>query len=283
MIDDLSQVLKRLLEVSAARFPDRLNNLAEAVISFDRPSESFNPSQTTVNLFLYDIRENVELRNNEPTIERNNGTVTIRQAPLRVDCSYLVTAWAVGGEELELQEHRLLSQVLQVLSGYPTIPEPFLEGTLLAGQTPPLPVVTAQMHGLQNPAEFWNAIGNQLHPSITVTATISIEPLTLEAADYPIVIAKALHFKELVSSEEETPFFQIGGHVTDAESKPIQNAAVTLVEQDLSTVTNASGAFNFSSVAAGNYTLRVQWGDIAQAVEITVPAPIGSHYNVQLV
>ena len=167
MIRDLSQVLGRILEDSrlSSRFPE----LAAAQISFERPSETFNPGQTTVNLFLYDIREHLELRNNEPSVEMRGGQAIIHNPPKLIACSYLVTAWPVGGEELPLQEHRLLSQVLQVLSAYPTIPESFLGSTLLAGQEPPLPMVTAQVDGVQGAAEFWTALGNQLRPSLTVT------------------------------------------------------------------------------------------------------------------
>ena len=117
MISDLSQVLRKILEDSR-RFPE----LAEAQVSFERPSETFNPGQTTVNLFLYDIREHLELRSNEPSIEMRGGQAIIHNPPKRIACSYLVAAWPVGGAELPLQEHRLLSQVLQVFSAYPTIP-----------------------------------------------------------------------------------------------------------------------------------------------------------------
>ncbi|NEO02350.1 MAG: DUF4255 domain-containing protein, partial [Moorea sp. SIO3I7] len=86
MIRDLSQVLRRILEQTSlsSRFPE----LAEAQISFERPSETFSPGQTTVNLFLYDIREHLELRNNEPTIERRNGQAIIHNPPKRIACSY---------------------------------------------------------------------------------------------------------------------------------------------------------------------------------------------------
>src|SRR5204863_5477003 len=113
MIRDLSLTLQAILDDSAlsATFPE----LAATQVVFDRPVETFNPTQTAIDLFLYDIRENMELRSNEPTMRRLNGQAEIRRPPLRVVCSYLVTAWPVGGSDLALQEHRLLSQALQVL------------------------------------------------------------------------------------------------------------------------------------------------------------------------
>ena len=288
MIRDLSQVLRRILE--APRLSSRFPELAEAQISFERPSETFNPGQTTVNLFLYDIREHLELRSNEPNIERRNGQAIIHNPPKRIACSYLVTAWPVGGEELPLQEHRLLSQVLQVLSAYPTIPEiPFLENTRLAGQEPPLPMVTAQVDGVQSAAEFWTALGNQLRPSITVTATIAIKEL-FEPEPIPIVITQDLQLGQRISpsSEQILPateqrFFRIGGRVTDADNRPVVGATVLLVERNLTAATDGDGQYSIGAIPAGAYTLRVRLGDLVQEVNITIPVKtIESNYNVEL-
>jgi hypothetical protein len=288
MIRDLSQILRRILEDSrlSSIFPD----LAAAQISFDRPSETFGPGQTTVNLFLYDIREHLELRSNEPTIERRNGQAIIHNPPKRIACSYLVTAWPVGGEELPLQEHRLLSQVLQVFSAYPTIPEiPFLENTRLAGQEPPLPLITAQVDGVQSAAEFWTAMGNQLRPSITVTVTLAINEL-FEPEPTPIVITQDLQLGQRISpsSEQLVPateqrFFRIGGRVTDAENKPVVGAAVLLVERNLSAATDGDGQYTIGAIPPGTYTLRVQLEDLIQEVNITIPVEtITTNYNVEL-
>ena len=44
----------------------------------------------------------MELRSNEPTLRRLNGQVEIQRPPLRVACSYLITAWPIGGTDLAL-------------------------------------------------------------------------------------------------------------------------------------------------------------------------------------
>ena len=80
MIRDLSLTLQAILEDPALNtsFPE----LTAAQIVFDRPVETFNPTQTTIDLFLYDIRENMELRSNEPTMRRLNGQVELQRPPL---------------------------------------------------------------------------------------------------------------------------------------------------------------------------------------------------------
>jgi hypothetical protein len=45
----------------------------QALIAFDRANDGFKPAQTTVDLFLFDVRENVELRRNEPRNEGSTG------------------------------------------------------------------------------------------------------------------------------------------------------------------------------------------------------------------
>jgi hypothetical protein len=284
MIRDLSLTLQAILDDPAlgATFPE----LAAAQIVFDRPVETFNPTQTTIDLFLYDIRENLELRSNEPTRRRLNGQVEIRPPPRRVACSYLITAWPVGGTDLALQEHRLLSQVLQVFSRFPQIPAPFLRGQLV-GQEPPLPMMTAQPDGLKEPAEFWTAIGNKLRPSLTVTVTIGMEVFAPVTA--PIVVTEEVRLGErtgpvedVISPPTRQLFFRIGGQVTDASNAPVAGAMVTLVGTGFATQTEADGYYTIGSIPAGTYTLHAQLGATTHDVTVTIPAPAGSHYNVQL-
>jgi hypothetical protein len=162
MISDLSLTLRAILTQSG--LPPEL---AAAQIVFDRPSEQFAPTQTAVDLFLYDIRE-----------DRDSG-VGMRSSGLSVRplaCTYLITAWPVGGPELALQEQQLLSDVLQVLAPHPTIPPQFLQGSL-AGHDPPPQLLLMHPDALKNTAEFWTSLGSKLRPSLSVTATFRVPPL----------------------------------------------------------------------------------------------------------
>lgn len=266
----------------AASYPE----LAAAQILFDQPTEQFKPSQTTINLFLYDVRENMELRSNEPLFERRNGEVIIRPAATRLDCSYLLTAWPVGGAELALQEHRLLSQAFAVLTSHATIPGAYLRGKL-AGQRPPLPVVTAPAEGLKNPAEFWGALGSKLRPSLNLTVTISMDVLPVVTAQE--VTASEIRFGERAATGEdglkpETRLntLRISGRVTDATDAAVAGAEVGLQQLGVSAVTDAEGRYELGPLSPGTYTLRVRSGSIAKDKEITVPATAGVDFNVKL-
>jgi len=270
MIQDLSQTLRALLDQPGLPEP-----LASAEIAFDRPVEQFNPQTTTIDLFLYDIRENLELRSNESDldIDFSSGMATLRRPALRVDCTYLITAWPVGGMEIALQEHQLLSQVLQLFARYPTIPEPFLQGGL-RGQEPPLPLTISAADGLKNPAEFWTALSSPLRASIAIRVTLSLS--SADAETLPIAIAHKLSLNGEIG-------YQFGGQVTDAGNRPIVDATVTLVERNLSVTTDAEGCYRFSAVPAQTYILRVKRPNITDRdFPITVPPLTARQYNVRV-
>ena len=284
MIRDLSLSIQALMDdpALAGEFPE----LFGAQIAFDRPVESFNPTIPTIDLFLFDIRENVELRSNEPQLTRVGGQVSIRRAPMRVSCSYLLTAWPVSGGDLALQEHQLLGQALQVLSRYPHIPPQFVKGQL-AGQAPPLPMLTAQNDGLREPHDFWSAIGNRMRASIVVTATIGLDVHAPVVA--PEVTMSQVHLGPRLSADGPglaasagPPRFRIGGRVTNAASEAVVDASVNLLEIGLAAKTDEAGRYQLGAMAAGTYTVRVQKGAAVSTVSVTVPPAPGADYDVEI-
>ena len=274
MIDDVSNALKSILDDLAIKRDCK--ELFDAAIRFDRPGEHFTPTQSsTVSLFLYDIREDPALRNNEPLIERDSkGRSVMRRPPLRVACSYLVTAWAdSASDDALLLEQRLLSQTIQVLSCYPVIPAEFFpESSKLRTQEPPLPMVITQMDGVKDPADFWSAIGGKLRPSFVVTVTISLpvfEPSAPEGA--PTVTERRIDIGERTSLDEkgikpetlsssELKDLKLFGTVTDAGGKPVKDAIVSIAELDVQATTGVDGRYNLGVVPKGKYVLRVKPG-----------------------
>jgi hypothetical protein len=266
MIDDLSQTLRSLLSRA----------MGQAQIVFDQPSEAFKPTQTTLNVFLYDIRENLELRGSEPRVEQRTAQrVAIRRPPFRIACSYLITAWAVGGTEPPLQEQRLLSQALLVLKQYPTIPAAFLPASL-KDQEPPLPMVVAQADGLKEPHEFWTAIGNKLRPSITATATIGMEMTEPEEASlvqvHDLILGERTSPAERkLQSATRSEGGRLAGRITDAGGKPVRDAIVSVVGTALRTRTDAEGRYLLRLLPPGNYTLKAQKEAMERTLPVTIP------------
>ena len=276
MIRDLSQSLRNLLDDPglAPDFPE----LEAADVVFDRPTQTFVPAQTAVDLFLYDIHENVELRSNQPELIRSGPLATEHKPPVRLECRYLVTAWPVGGAEIPLQEHRLLSQALQVLLRSPTLPAHFLAGQL-AGQVPPLPMIAPDPDGLKSPAEFWSSMGSQLRAAFTVAVTISVPALPPRIGT--IVTTKRARFGPGGGPSDET-LIAIGGQVVDGAGNGVGGAIVDVLETGVRVSTDADGRYLLSRVPAGNVTLRVVATGFQVAIR-GVPVP-GSpaDYEIQL-
>ncbi len=281
MIDDLSQTLKAIL-----RKPGIPEELARAEILFDHPSEKFNPQQPTIDLFLYDIREDPNLRSNEEIIERRNGRVFTHRAPMRVACSYLVTAWPASGPDVALQEQRLLGQVLQVFAALDVIPPEFLHGSL-KGQSPSLPIVTALVDPEKNLSEFWTALGSQFRPSLTITVTFALEVAKVDNSAMVISAETLVEPRKSMADPkkqvgERDRFFRIGGRVLDAQKKPIEKARVLMVGTGLEKTTDTRGRFVLSGVEAGDFTLRVESGSKTQEFKIHVPPRDKETYDLAL-
>lgn len=173
MIDDLDKTLAALLKRELAP------GLAEQIqISFEAPDDRFPPQSVTtpaIDLFLYDVRENLELRSNDVLLDWQSDGTARRHMPVRIDASYLITAWPREGLANPAQdEHRLLGEVMRVLLRHRTLPQELLDGTL-ADSDLPLPVSTLQPGRLQSLGEFWQAMGGKPKAAINFTVTLSID------------------------------------------------------------------------------------------------------------
>ena len=128
----------------------------------------------TVDVYLYDIREDLRRRERGWVDVRGEGGNVIgrRPSPRHFKMSYLVTAWTQRPED----EHRLLSSLLQCFMKYDALPRELVVGPLAdTGMTVPLSV------GLPPPedrgfADVWSALGGELKPSLDV---VVIAPLDI--------------------------------------------------------------------------------------------------------
>jgi hypothetical protein len=282
MIRDLDDTLKAILDDPAS--PTELRN---ADVSFEAPDKGFAPAQATVNLFLYEVKENRELRDPVPITEKVGDIFVRRRPPVRADCTYIATTWSsqVGAAKVA-EEHRLLSQALLWLSRFPIIPVGFLQGSLI---NPPFPhpTMVAQMDGNKNAGEFWSALGIPPRPAFYLTVTIAMN-LGIQVPEGPPVVTKEIHLKRKMPPGVTEPmletFFGIGGTVRNANTlAAITNAQVTILELERATVTDQEGRFHFSDLEEGNYTLRAAATGFATADKaILVPGTVLNAYDVSL-
>jgi hypothetical protein len=173
VLHDLDATLAALLRAELS-----VQNVA---VSFAAPDDQFPPpgiSLPAIAFFLYDVREAHDLRSAQWELNRQaDGMYTRTPPPVRVTCSYLITAWpSASTPDPSQDEHRLLGEVMKVLLRHPAIPDGYLTGEL-AGQDPPMPakiIAEAQLHSL---GEFWQAMGGKpkatLHYAVTVSVDVS--------------------------------------------------------------------------------------------------------------
>jgi hypothetical protein len=168
MIHEVDDALRRMLREQALRGTD-------VDIALDAPTKDWAARRNapTVNLYLYDIREDLRRRSRGMINEYgDDGRVAARHLPPRyIKLSYLVTAWTQRPED----EHRLLSELLLTLLAYDALPPALLGGTL-ARLKLPVPITVA----LPPPedrafADVWTALGGELKPSLDLTVSAPVD------------------------------------------------------------------------------------------------------------
>jgi hypothetical protein len=162
-------------------------------VKFEMPTADWTAAipKPIVNLFLFDVRENHELRSNQVVESRTANVATVTRSPVRIDLSYLITAWTTEVSD----EHYLLGRVLATLVAYPFLPAEVLQGTML---TQPLPVPTwaAQPERTPNSWEFWSGSNGRLKAGISYVVTVAVAPFL--PVTHPVVTEKILnvHLKD---------------------------------------------------------------------------------------
>ncbi|TNM39694.1 DUF4255 domain-containing protein [Nocardioides albidus] len=135
-------------------------------VVFDAPTKDWAARRNapTVNLYLYDIREDLKRRPSGFMEERNeDGIVVVRRPAARFfKLSYLVTAWTQRSED----EHQLLDGLLRAFLQYDALPDRLVTGPLAEpGEAVKMTI------GLPPPedrafADVWSALGGELKPSL---------------------------------------------------------------------------------------------------------------------
>jgi Pvc16 N-terminal domain len=160
--DALSLLLRR--ELAATGFQ-------EVNIAFEAPNREWAASvtQPTLNLFLYDLRENQQRRAAQWERGEVQGRRKETRPPLWLDASYTLTAWARAAQD----EHRMLSQAISTLQRYPELPEDVLSSEQ-TGQLRRLGPLRTRLGDpqLDANADFWTAIGGPYKLSFHYIVTI---------------------------------------------------------------------------------------------------------------
>ena len=176
MIHDVDESLRTLLQRD-------VRGAGEVEVAFDAPSTDWasRRSGPAINIYLYDIREDLTRRNimyERIPSEDDPRITSARRPPSRFfKLSYLLTAWTQRPED----EHRLLSSCLGCMLRYEVIPTDALAGALI-GIGPRCQLQVAQPPpGDRSISDIWTALGGELKPSLDVRVTA---PFVVERGGY---------------------------------------------------------------------------------------------------
>jgi len=134
---------------------------------FDAPTKDWasRRNSPTIDIYLYDIREDLRKRGRGLLNEYDGARVVARRLPPRhFKLSYLITAWTQRPED----EHRLLSELLSCFLRHDAFPEDVLEGDLAELGLPVAITIALPPPEDRSFADVWSALGGELKPSLDV-------------------------------------------------------------------------------------------------------------------
>jgi hypothetical protein len=246
---DLDEALRTLLrrELEAHGF--------EGVeIAFDAPASDWSAKLTapTVNLFLYDLRENLGQSEASPRDVRLNGANMSAPPPMRLEVTYAVTAWTKAVED----EHRLLSQVLAILFSHTSLPADLLAGRLAAASR--LRAIETEVgRPKEEKADFWTSIGGRYKASIDYAIRIEVES-GLMFTRGPQVRSQTMRLELDGVRRTMEELQRFGGVVRDSSGEPVADVWVALPDLGKMTSSDREGRFLFDGLRPGDHKVEAR-------------------------
>lgn len=270
MISELDETLKQLLIKKGSLNPSEID------IRFETPKREWSAtiSRPTVNFYLYDVRENHDLRRTEWFEGNADGAALRKKNASRMNLSYLITVWTSNIDD----EHRLLWHVLQTLFRFPIIPDEILSGKL-ADQPYQIETRTAQPDGLfSNPSDFWAALDNEIKPSINYVVTVPLDLDITVTAPY----VTGIEVRTAQIEGEKEPGVPVSGKLFEKgkPNKPLPGTKILAREARSVTQSDKAGNYSFTRLPPGKHTIQVLVkGKGLKESTITVPS---ESYDIEI-
>ena len=263
MLEHLHTTLQRLLH-------DRGNIPRDQVdVRFDAPTREWVQAllRPTLDFFLFDTRENIELRHTNLESTRRNGRAIYRVPARRFDLRYMVSALTTTVED----EHLLLWRTLLTL-----LKNPELSGELLPeplrGVNPP---IVAQVRAPEEAGllvDLWSGFDTPPRPALLYVVTV---PVDLGFGyDSPLVLTRTARYHDRDAPGAPDVRRHIGGVVRNRAGTALVGADVSRDGSALPpSVTDGEGRFLLAGVPEGPVALRVSRAEKpAHVASLRVPA-----------
>lgn len=276
MLADLRTTLQNLLHQRGRISEDEVD------VRFEMPTRQWVESLTkpTINMYLFDVQENTELRTTTVQQTRSARMAEFRMPPRRFDLRFMVSMLTTIVED----EHLLLWRTLQTLMKYAQLPDDLLSDTLREARPAVIGQVSKTDDG-PNLLDVWSALELPPRPSLLYVVTV---PLELDIAyEAPLVLTRTVRYARPSPEDEAagrgidpersvvfaTGAPTIGGTLRNHDGTPVAHALVAVVGGVASSTTNEEGRFTLRQVALGPLTLQITRGDTpAKQVVVQVPS-----------
>ncbi|HWF34407.1 MAG TPA: Pvc16 family protein [Solirubrobacteraceae bacterium] len=244
---DLDDALELLLrrELSGTGFEG-------VAIAFEAPDREWAKAltQPTLNLFLYDLRENRQRRAAAWEGGSEDGRRVETRPPLWLDASYTLTAFSRAVQD----EHRLLSQALTALSSYPDLPEDVLGGPL-AGACQQFGKLHTRVGdpGHDATPDFWTAVGGPYKLSFHYIVTVPFPSGSVLHRGPPVQVQRVSVGDRLTRRPDLEERSRVAGSVVERDGSGVAEVWVTL--RDLGRVCESDplGRFSFTGIPPGSH------------------------------
>lgn len=218
-----------------------MNGDEDLTVAFDAPTREWasrQSSSSTVNCFLYEVREDPDRAWLDTRPVRNDDQAVVGRHPRvrHFKLSYLVTVWAKEPRD----EHNVLDRLLRLFLDHPFLPE--AHDTSMdaypAGAYPVRVDLARPRKGDDNGlslSDLWSAIGGELRPSLelvihvpVVPSAVPLEPpappveheLTLDTGIEPVAPDRVVRRRRVRTDptkrrEHVTGRERVGGHAAE--------------------------------------------------------------------
>ncbi|HWF72799.1 MAG TPA: Pvc16 family protein [Solirubrobacteraceae bacterium] len=245
---DLDEALEFLLRRELAS-----TGFEGVAIAFDAPDREWSKAltQPTLNLFLYDLRENRQRRAAAWDGATEDGRRIETRPPLWLDASYTLTAFSRAVQD----EHRLLSQALTALSSYPDLSGNVLGDSPFASVCQQFgPLHTRVGHpGHDATPDFWTAVGGPYKLSFHYIVTVPFPSGAVLHRGPPVRVQHLGVGDRLTRRPDLEERSRVAGTAVEADGSPVADVWVTLRDLGRVCETDRLGHFSFIGVPPGSH------------------------------
>lgn len=224
----------------------------ELDFSFALPNKEWlkgaKSSKNWINIYLLELKENVELRRNDPQRNLNGTKVEDQKPPLYVDLYYLITFY--NNENQSVIEHRYLEATLLALYDFPNLAANFISNDNTIVKQISLELFPKPFIDEQSGYQLWSAIDQDARPYISLKVTLPLESKVVTSDE--IVQVKSIGYEAL--NEVHNRLYLHGRVVykNGSTTNAIEGATIKIKEEGGGiidqTMTDGLGRFEFEAL-----------------------------------